>query len=90
VEPHGAGSRVVLMLTTRPTPERLPAVGDVITLSTLCTGQTAFWLMPPENAPWTHRPAVPPLAPEPIDAGDSEQPAVPVDAAAVDDPGRYT
>jgi hypothetical protein len=90
VEPHGAGSRVVLMLTGRPAPERLPAVGDVITLSTLCTGQTAFWLMPPENPPWTHRPDTPPLAPEPIDTGDSEQPAGPVDAAAAEDPGRYT
>ena len=90
VETHAAGSRVVLMLTAKPTPERLPVVGDVITLSTLCTGQAPFWLMPPENAPWTHRPAVPPPGPEPIDAGDAEQPAVPVDASAVDDPGRYT
>jgi len=90
VQPNGAGSRVVLMLTAKPTSERLPLAGDVITLSTLCTGQQAFWLMPPENPPWTHRPDTPPAIPEPIDTGDAEQPAVPVDAAAVDDPGRYT
>jgi hypothetical protein len=90
VQHTGAGSRVFLMLTAKPTPERLPVVGDVITLSTLCTGQAAFWLMPPENPPWTHQPALPPPVPEPIDAGDSEQPAAPVDATAAEDPGRYT
>jgi hypothetical protein len=90
VESQGAGSRVVLMLTGKPAPERLPAVGDVITLSTLYTGQAPFWLMPPEDPPWTHQPATPPPAPEPIDAGDSEQPAAPVDATAAEDPGRYT
>jgi hypothetical protein len=90
VQHNGAGSRVFLMLTAKPTPERLPVVGDVITLSTLYTGQAAFWLMPPENPPWTHRPATPPAVPEPIDAGDSEQPAAPVDATAAEDPGRYT
>jgi hypothetical protein len=90
VQPSGAGSRVVLMLAAKPAPERLPAAGDVITLSTLCTGQAAFWLMPPENPPWTHRPAVPPPAAEPIDVGDAEQPAAPVDGTAVADPGRYT
>ena len=90
VQPNAAGSRVFLMLTAKPTPERLPALGDVITLSTLCTGQPAFWLMPPENPPWTHRPATPVPVPDPIDAGDSEQPAAPVDAAAAEDPGRYT
>ena len=42
VQPNGAGSRVVLMLTAKPTSERLPVVGDVITLSTLCTGQASF------------------------------------------------
>jgi hypothetical protein len=90
VEPNGAGSRVFLMLTAKPTAERLPPAGDVITLSTLCTGQAAFWLMPPENPPWTHRPATPPAVPEPIDTGDAEQPAAPVDATAAEDPGRYT
>jgi hypothetical protein len=90
VQPYGVGSRVFLMLSAKPTPERLPAAGDVITLSTLCTGQVSFWLMPPENPPWTHRPATPLAAPEPVDAGDAEQPAAPVDGTAVDDPGRYT
>jgi hypothetical protein len=90
VQPNGAGSRVVLMLTAKPTQERLPALGEVITLSTLYTGHAAHWLMPPENPPWTHRPATPPSAPEPIDTGDAEPPAAPVDAAAADDPGRYT
>lgn len=90
VQPNGAGSRVLLMLSGKPVPERLPMVGDVITLSTLYTGRAAFWLMPPENPPWTHQPAMPPPAPEPIDTGDSEQPAGPVDGTAVDDPGRYT
>lgn len=90
VQPIGTGSRVILMLTAKPTAARLPAVGDVITLSTLCTGQSGFWLLPPANPPWTHRPDVPPPAGEPIDAGDSEQPAAAVDGATVADPGRYT
>jgi len=90
VSSNGAGSRIVLMLTGKPAPERLPGVGDLITLSTLCTGQKSFWLMPPVDAPWTHQPDVPPAAPEPIDVGDSEQPAAAVDAAAAADPGRYT
>jgi hypothetical protein len=90
VQPNGAGSRVVLMLTGRPAPERLPVAGEVITLSALHTGQRAFWLLPPENPPWTHRPAVLLPVPEPIDAGDFEQPPAPVDAAEAQDPGRYT
>jgi hypothetical protein len=90
VQSQGAGSRVFLMLTAKPTADRLPAVGDVITLSTLCTGQSPYWLMPPEDPPWTHRPATPLPVPDPIDAGDREQPAAPVDAAAAEDPGRYT
>ncbi len=84
------GSRVFLILTARPTPARLPAVGDVITLSTLCTGHSHPWPMPPADPPWTHRPDTPLTEPEPIDSGDSEQPAAPVDAAAAEDPGRYT
>jgi hypothetical protein len=90
VQPIGTGSRVILMLTAKPTTARLPAVGDVITLSTLCTGQSGFWLLPPANPPWTHRPDVPPPTMEPIDAGDSDQPADAVDGATVADPGRYT
>jgi hypothetical protein len=90
VQPNGTGSRIFLMLTAKPVPARLPAVGDVITLSTLCTGEKHFWLMPPADPPWTHRPDIPVPAPEPIDAGDSEQPVAPVAAAAAEDPGRYT
>jgi hypothetical protein len=90
VQPAGTGSRVTLMLTAKPTAERLPAVGDLITMSTLCTGGSGFWLMPPAEAPWTHRTAVPPDDGDPIDAGDSSEPAAPVDGAAVPDPGRYT
>ena len=90
VQPIGTGSRVILMLTAKPTAARLPAVGDVITLSTLCNGQSGFWLLPPANPPWTHRPAVPPPAGEPIDTGDSERPAAAVDGVTVADPGRYT
>lgn len=90
VQPAGAGSRIVLILTGKPTPSLLPAVGDVITLSTLCTRPSAFWMMPPVDPPWTHRPDEPPPVPEPIDTGDAEQPAAPVDAATAEDPGRYT
>jgi hypothetical protein len=90
VRPIDTGSRIVLRLTGKPTAERLPVVGQLITLSTLCTAPAHFGLPPPVEAPWTHRPDVPPSAPEPIDTGDSEQPAAPVDAAAAEDPGRYT
>lgn len=90
VQPNGAGSRIFLILTGKPTPARLPNIGDLITLSTLSTGRTNFWLMPPADPPWTHRPSCPLPTPEPIDAGDSEQPVAPVDAAAAEDPGRYT
>lgn len=90
VEHDGAGSRVRLMLTAKPTAARLPAAGDVITLSTLSTGRTGFWLNPPASPPWTHQPAVPPPDGEPIDAGDLEQPAGAVDGTLVADPGRYT
>ncbi len=89
VQPNGTGSRVVLMLTAKPTAARLPGVGDAITFSTLCTGRSGFWLMPPANPPWTHRPDVALLDGEPIDAGDSEQPAAAVDGTTVPDPGRY-
>ena len=90
VSPSGAGSRVELMLTAAPTPSRLPAVGEVITLSTLFTGRSSFSLFPPVNPPWTHTPDVPPSEGEPIDSGDSEPPVAAVDAADVADPGRYT
>ena len=90
VSPAGDGSRVVLMLMAAPTEVRVPAVGDVVTLSTLCTGRSRFWLMPPVDPPWTHRPDADLPEGEPIDAGDAEQPAAPVDGATVPDPGRYT
>jgi hypothetical protein len=90
VRSQGAGSRVTLMLRAAPTPARLPAVGERITLSTLHTRPDGYHLLLPPNPPWTHRPAVPPLPPQPIDAGDSEPPSAAVDGAAVADPGRYT
>lgn len=90
VQPNGTGSQVVLMLTAKPTAARLPGVGDVITLSALCTGRSGFWLLPPVEPPWTHRPEAAVPEGEPIDAGDSEQPAAAVDGTTVPDPGRYT
>jgi hypothetical protein len=90
VDPHGSGSRITLMLCAAPRPDRLPSVGDRITFSTLHTAPDAYHLPLPQNAPWTHRPAVPPPRPEPIDAGDGEPPPAAVDGAAVPDPGRYT
>ena len=89
VQPHATGSRITLMLCAAPTPARLPAAGDLITLSTLHTRPDAYRLVLPQNAPWTHRPAVPPASPEPIDAGDADSPPVAVDGASVPDPGRY-
>jgi hypothetical protein len=90
VQPLRDGSRVILMLTAKPTAARLPAVGDLITLSALRTGRSGFWLLPPVDSPWTHRPDLPRPAGEPIDVGDSEQPAAAVDGATMADPGRYT
>lgn len=90
VQPYGGGSRITLMLTAAPTPDRVPAVGDVITLSTLATGASAYQIALPQDPPWTHQPDEPPQPPEPIDSGDAEAPAAPVDAADVPDPGRYT
>ena len=84
------GSRITLMLTAAPKTGRLPAVGDVITLSTLATRASNYQIALPQNPPWTHRPDEPPQPPDPIDTGDAEPPAAPVDAADVPDPGRYT
>ncbi len=89
VQPHATGSRITLMLCAAPTPARLPAAGEIITLSTLHTRPDAYRLALPQNAPWTHRPAVPPASPEPIDAGDADSPPVAVDGASVPDQGRY-
>jgi hypothetical protein len=91
VRPQGAGSRVTLMLRdVPPRPDRLPAAGERITLSTLHTGPNAYHLPLPQSPPWTHRPAVSPSSPEPIDAGDNRPPLDAVDGATVTDPGRYT
>lgn len=90
VRPHGAGSQISLLLTARPTPERLPVIGARVTLSALCTKQRHFPMPLPAQPPWTHLPAVAPEVPEPIDAGDREPPAAAVAASAADDPGRYT
>ena len=89
VQQKGSGSRVVLMLLAAPTVDRVPARGDRATFSVLHTGQAGFRLAPPREAPWTHRPATPPATPEPIDAGDRDDPAPAVDGATVDDPGAY-
>lgn len=83
------GSRVVLMLTTVPRADRLPATGDRITLSTLRTRSEGFPLPLSQAPPWTHQPAAPPPQPEAIDAGDAETPPPPVDGAAVADPEAY-
>jgi hypothetical protein len=92
VRTQGTGSRFTLMLRAAPTPARLPAVGERITLSTLHTRPDGYHLALPPDPPWTHRPAVPPPPPQPqpIDAGDSEPPPAAVDGAAVADPERYT
>lgn len=84
------GSRITLMLTAAPKPGRQPAEGDVITLSTLATGASSYQIALPQDPPWTHQPDEPAQAPDPIDTGDTEVPAPPVDAADADDPGRYT
>jgi len=89
VQPHGHGSRITLMLGASPTPARLPGAGDRVTLSALHTRPDAYRLSPPQQPPWTHRPATPPTPPEPIDSGDAEAPAAPVDGATLPDPGRY-
>lgn len=86
---HGAGSRVVLMLTTVPRNGRLPAQHDRATFSTLRTRSEGFPLPLAATPPWTHQPDTPPPAPEPIDAGDVEAPPTPVDGAAVVDPEAY-
>jgi hypothetical protein len=83
------GSRVVLMLTTSPRADRLPPLGDRITLSTLRTRSEGFPLPLSQTPPWTHQPAAPPTPLEPIDAGDAETPAPPVDGTAVADPETY-
>lgn len=85
----GGGSLVVLQLTISPNPERLPQVGDHITLSVLRTSSPGFWRPPPQDPPWTHEPATPPDLPEPIDAGDAEPPTAAVDAAQVENPERF-
>ncbi len=89
VQPQGAGSRITLMLCAKPTLARLPAVGERITLSTLHTRPDVYRLPLPQDPPWTHRPAVPPPQPEPIDAGDAEPAPAAVDGTQVPDPGRY-
>lgn len=89
VHPHGVGSRITLMLCAAPTPARLPAVGERITLSTLHTRPDAYRLPLPQEPPWTHRSAIPPAQPDPIDAGDAESPPAAVDGTEVPDPGRY-
>jgi hypothetical protein len=90
VQSRGAGSRVVLMLTARPTPARLPQAGDRITLSTLHTRSAAYSLAPPQNPPWTHRQATPSPPPAPIDAGDGETPPPAIAGASLPDPTVYT
>lgn len=89
VSANGGGSRVILMLTTVPKPERLPNRGDRITMSTLRTRSEGFPLPLAQNPPWTHQPPAPPPAPEPIDAGDGEVPPAPVDGATLPDPEAY-
>lgn len=89
VAPHGGGSRIVLMSITRPTLDNVPAVGDVVTYSTLHAGDGFFAQPLPKDAPWTHTAAVAAAVPEPIDAGDAESETPPVDATQVEDPQVY-
>jgi len=89
VHPHGASSRITLMLCAAPTPARLPTVDERITLSTLHTRPDAYRLPLPQDPPWTHQPVIPPPQPEPIDAGDAQTPPAAVDGTQVPDPGRY-
>ena len=89
VLPRGSGSRVVLTLTVATRPDRLPDVGERITLSTLHTRADSYSLPPPQSPPWTHRPTTQPPAPTPIDIGDDEVPPRAVDGTAVPDPLVY-
>jgi hypothetical protein len=89
VQPQGRGSRLTMMLCGPPAQHRLPSVGDRVTFSVLHTSPDAYSLAPPQDPPWTHRPAAPPQVPEPIDAGDAEAPPPAVDAATLPDPGVY-
>jgi hypothetical protein len=89
VRPHGNGSRIVLMLCAPPTPARLPRASDLVTLSTLHI-RNGYRLPLPNDPPWTHRPATPPPAPAPIDAGDDEIPPPAIDGATLPDPAVYT
>lgn len=89
IQPCGAGSRVVMMLSAAPTPARLPNVGDRVTFSGLNTRSDAFRLSPPQEPPWTHRPATPLPPPEPLDAGDGQTPAPAVDSDTLPDPEAY-
>lgn len=89
VTPQGGGSRVVLMLTTAPRADRLPARGDRITLSMLKTRSNGFPMALSQTPPWTHQPATPPVPPEAIDAGDTDAPTPAVDGATVADPEAY-
>jgi hypothetical protein len=90
VQPHGHGSRITLMLDAAPAPARLPRAGDRLTLSVLHTRPDAYRLLPPQQAPWTHRPATPLPPPELIDIGDAEPPSSAVDGTTLPDPGTYT
>jgi hypothetical protein len=89
IQANGKGSRVILMQCAPPTPERLPKVGDRVTVSVLHT-RSPYRLSLPQNPPWTHRPAVSSVVPEPIDVGDGEAPPAAVDGATLPDAEAYT
>jgi hypothetical protein len=89
VQTNNKGSRVVLQLCAAPRPDRLPAVGDLVTLSTLHTSTDGYQLPLPQEPPWTHRPDAPTPSPDPIDAGDADSATPAVDGADVADPEAY-
>jgi hypothetical protein len=77
---------VELQLTAATRANRLPAVGERITMSIHHTGRDA-WPMPlPSDPPWTHMPAGAAPIIDAIDAGDTESETAPVLSDAVPNP----
>jgi hypothetical protein len=65
------GTLVTMKLLTGSTSARLPDVGDEVCFSTHTTTER-YRMRLPRNTPWTHTPAAPPPAPEPIEDAGAE------------------